>query len=99
MLRKLPQGRKMDSYNNAKVIQVHQKMSAARYQARRTARSAFNNTMVLINIILGKFCEELMPLALKLAQKCDLDPKRGVPLQINHFGTSFGDARIRPTTV
>ena len=38
-----PQGRKMHSYRSAKVVQVHQKMSAARYQARRTARSAFNN--------------------------------------------------------
>ena len=37
-----PQGRKMHSYKSAKVVQVHQKMSAARYQARRTARSAFN---------------------------------------------------------
>ena len=37
-----PQGRKMHSYRSAKVVQVHQKMSAARYQARRTARSAFN---------------------------------------------------------
>ena len=36
------QGRKMHSYRSAKVVQVHQKMSAARYQARRTARSAFN---------------------------------------------------------
>ena len=38
-----PQGRKMHSYKSAKVVQVHQKMSAARYQARRTARSAFNH--------------------------------------------------------
>ena len=37
-----PQGRKMHSYRSAKVVQVHQKISAARYQARRTARSAFN---------------------------------------------------------
>ena len=37
-----PQGRKMHSYRSAKVVQVHQKMSAARYQARRTARTAFN---------------------------------------------------------
>ena len=42
ILRKLPQGRKMDSYKNAKVVQVHEKMSAARYQARRAARSAYN---------------------------------------------------------
>ena len=28
-----PQGRKIDSYRSAKVVQVHQKMSAARYQA------------------------------------------------------------------
>ena len=35
-----PQGRKMHSYRSAKEVQVHQKMSAARYQARRTARSA-----------------------------------------------------------
>ena len=37
-----PQGRKMHSYRSAKVVQVHQKMSAARYQARRTVRSAYN---------------------------------------------------------
>ena len=35
------QGRKMDSYKNAKVVQVHEKISAARYQARWTARSAY----------------------------------------------------------
>ena len=40
-----PQGRKMHSYRSAKVVQVHQKMSAARYQARRTARSAFNKQL------------------------------------------------------
>ena len=40
-----PQGRKMHSYRSAKVVQVHQKMSAARYQARRTARSAFNKLL------------------------------------------------------
>ena len=39
-----PQGRKMHSYRSAKVVQVHQKMPAARYQARRTVRSAFNKT-------------------------------------------------------
>ena len=38
-----PQGGKMHSYRSAKVVQVHQKMSAARYQARRTARSTYNN--------------------------------------------------------
>ena len=42
-----PQGRKMDSYKSAKVVQVHQKMAAARYQARRTARSAYNNPKIL----------------------------------------------------
>ena len=43
-----PQGRKMDSYRSAKVVQVHEQISAARYQARRTARSAYNKLYIEI---------------------------------------------------